>query len=176
MRVTIHFFRHGESVANVVQHEQCCGSVSHLFIHDPVLTTKGENESHTAGACAPDVDVVLSSELLRAIQTALRTYPTRFVTVVPYLNELGGGMDNLPKSDIVQNEILGKHRHRLIRPSHKQEHSFIQYLKTNILPLHNGKECLTIALFTHSRLMRKYLGIPVKQLPNNYMVTREFTI
>ena len=176
MKLVIHFFRHGESQANVVQSSQPFGAVRHLLMLDPTLTDAGIQRCIDAQKDAPCVDLILSSELMRAIQTALYTYPERFVTIVPYLNELGTGLDNVPMCKDVQKEVLGRDYYRLIQHGHPSESSFLEYIKRHIAPMHAAKECLTIALFTHSRLMRKHLNMSLEDLHNNIMVTREYSI
>ena len=159
MKVVIHFFRHGESEANVVQHQQKLGTIKHLLMLDPALTEKGVQASINSQQSAPYVDVVLASELVRAIQTALYTYPSRFVSIVPFLNELGTGLDNVPMCKNIQKQTLGEDYYRLIYKEHTHEHSFLEYISKNIVPLHADKDVLRIALFTHSRLMKNHLSL-----------------
>ena len=60
MKVTIHFYRHGESEANVTQHQMKCGDVRHLLMRDPVLTKAGVDKCIDSQNDAPDVDIILS--------------------------------------------------------------------------------------------------------------------
>ena len=166
MKATVYYVRHGESEANVVQHQQGCGGIKHLLMKDPPLTEQGIQACKDNSSSVPEVDIVLSSQLLRAIQTAVYTYPNRFVQVVPYLNELGTGLDNVPLSPGEQNEILGKCSQKVIRLEKKSENCVIEYIKRHIAPTF-AKEHVKIALFTHSRLMRKHLNIPLSMLDNN---------
>lgn len=175
MRVTVYYIRHGESQANVVQHQQSCGTVKHLLMKDPPLTEKGIKTCEENSSSAPQVDIVLSSELLRAIQTALHTYPTRFVQVVPYLNELGTGLDNVPLSPGEQNEALGSCSTRVIRLNRQSEGSVIEYIKRHVVPTF-ARDHLRVALFTHSRLMRKHLNMTLDELDNNCVECRDYVM
>lgn len=177
MKVKITFFRHGESQANTVQNQMVCGDVRHLFMRDPTLTDTGKQKSIESQEEAPVADIILSSQLLRAIQTGLWTYPKKFIHVVPYLNELGGGLDNLPHDKTQQKEILGNDFYRVIFTEDLPELNFMIYLQKHILPRFKGKkECVHISMFTHSRFMKKYLKMNLADLPNNTMVTREYDI
>lgn len=175
MKVIIHFYRHGESEANVTQHQMKCGDIRHLLMRDPVLTKDGIHKCIESQKDAPDVDIILSSQLLRAIQTALYTYPKKFVHVVPFLNELGSGLDNSPLDNIHQKDILKNDFYRVEYTSNQNEKDFLTYLKAHILPRFN-KETVTVAMFTHSRFMKKYLKKTMVDLPNNIRITKEFVI
>lgn len=177
MKVTIHYFRHGESVANVVQNTHCAGSLAHLLMLDPNLTERGKKQSSLAAQTAPDVDIVLSSELLRAIHTAVRTYPKKTVHIVPHVKELGYGLDNVPISHEYQLLNLNQeHRNLIVRSEHSgHAKSFIDYLKQNIAPRFKHKDHVTVALFTHSRYMKKTFGLKsMKDVPNNGILTKTF--
>lgn len=176
MKVKINFFRHGESQANTVQNQMICGDVRHLFMKDPILTDNGKQKSIESQYEAPSADIILSSQLLRAIQTGLWTYPKRFIHAIPFLNELGGGMDNCPHEKEKQKELLGKDFYRVIFTEDLPETNFIVYLQKHILPRFTGKEIVHITMFTHSRFMKKYLKMNLTELPNNIMVTREYDI
>lgn len=176
MKVTIHFYRHGESEANVTQHQMKCGDVRHLLMRDPVLTKAGVDKSVESQNDAPEVDIILSSQLLRAIQTALYTYPKKFVHVVPFLNELGCGLDNSPLDNIHQKNILKNDFYRVEYTNNHNEKNFIEYLKVHILPRFSNKNNINVAMFTHSRLMRKYLNKSMDDLPNNVRITKEFDL
>ena len=176
MKVKVYFIRHGESEANVAQHQQTCGVLKHLFMKDPGLTKHGINTCQICARDAPVVDIVLSSQLMRAIQTALYTYPTRFIQIVPFLNELGGGLDNSPLNPEEQNILLGKESKRIIRLDKRQELNLLEYLRKHIVPTFPNKSELKIALFTHSRLMRKYIGASLSELDNNIVMEREYDL
>jgi hypothetical protein len=163
-------------MANVVQHQHKCGDIRHLFMRDPELTEQGVQSSISCQSEAPDVDIVLSSELIRAIQTALWTYPKRFIHIVPFLNELGTGLDNLPRKLEEQKQILEKDYYRVIFTEDSHEESFIVYLQKYIIPRFKSKTLLKIAIFTHSRFMKKHLNMQLTDLPNNVKITKEYDI
>ena len=175
MKINVHYIRHGESEANIAQQERC-GTVGHLLMRDPQLTKCGMETSKALASTAPRADVVISSELLRAIQTALYMYPNRFVHVVPYLNELGGGYDNLPWPPGKQNEILGRLSRFVVRPQNQQEESILEYIKKYVVPRFAGRDLIDIALCTHSRLLRNHLDIPMSKLENNCVHTYQYDV
>tara|TARA_B110000027_G_scaffold37746_1_gene41725 strand:- start:139 stop:672 length:534 start_codon:yes stop_codon:yes gene_type:complete len=174
MLVEILFVRHGESEANVAQHQTSCGTIKHLLMRDPVLTPKGMQESNDRGENMPEVDIALCSQLLRAMQTALLMCPEKLIHVVPFLNELGTGLDNLPHSQPTQNSILGCDFKRIVHLPKQHENTFLQYISKHILPKFNGNKHVKIALFTHSRLMRKHLNMSLSELPNNCTVSKKY--
>ena len=55
------------------------------------------------------------------------------------------------------------------------EKNFMEYLKVHILPRFK-KDHIQIAMFTHSRFMRKYLNKSMDELPNNIKLTKEFDL
>ena len=159
MKVTIYFIRHGESQANVIQHQTQCGAVHHLLMKDPTLTPKGVETCIDESTKAPKVDIILSSQLLRAIQTAVYTYPKRFVQVIPYLNELGTGLDNVPMDAGEQNAALGEHAKMVIRLEKTQESSFMDYLKKHILPTFESKD----HVFSHKNTSKNSFYFPYEK-------------
>lgn len=88
-------------------------------MRDPLLTRVGVNESVETGkridewldAKGPDwsLDGVLSSTLVRAMETAAYTFPGYKIEVVPFIEEVGAGHDNLPREPSEQIEKLGEH-------------------------------------------------------------------
>tara|TARA_B100001996_G_scaffold311655_1_gene253622 strand:- start:326 stop:856 length:531 start_codon:yes stop_codon:yes gene_type:complete len=176
MKVTIHYIRHAESDANVLQHQMVCGDIRHLFLRDPGLSKTGENTTKNLHQALPPVDIVLSSQLLRAIQTALYSYPKRFIHTIPILNELGGGLDNIPYDIDEQKNILKEDFHRVIFTDNDNERNVFAYIKKYILPRFKNKDALAIAIFTHSRFMKKHLQLTMEELPNNVMITKEYKL
>lgn len=176
MKVTLHFIRHGESLANVVQHETCLGSISHLLMLDPDLSEKGKIDSSKEADKAPPVDIVMSSELLRAIHTAARTYPTKMIHVIPHVKELGYGLDNVPIDKDYQKTYIGHHQHRIQHPDRDDTCvTFIEYFQKHILPRFQQKQEVHCALFTHSRFMKKVFGLKsLLDVPNNGILTKTF--
>lgn len=176
MKITLHYFRHGESTANVAQHTTCMGSVSHLLMLDPDLTESGKEQSTRASETAPHVDMVLSSELLRAIHTAARTYPKKTIHIVPHVKELGYGLDNVPLDFEYQMSYLNDYRHMIIRHDPDPEcKTFMDYLRRHIVPKFAHRPEITLALFTHSRYMKKAFGLQsMRDIGNNGMLTKVF--
>jgi hypothetical protein len=85
IHLTFYFIRHGFSRANCVKSRKRLGAIRHHFIRDPDLTQWAKD--HMPTHQAPDVDIVCTSSLYRAIQTALRMFPSHPVHVVPFVRE-----------------------------------------------------------------------------------------
>ena len=176
MKVHLYYFRHGESTANVAQHTTCMGQLTHLLMLDPNLTEKGKLESSKASLSAPFVDIVLSSELLRAIHTAVRTYPKKTVHIIPHVKELGYGLDNIPIDHDYQLSYLDEYKHLIIQSKTDLEcKTFMNYCKKHIVTKFKDRSEISVALFTHSRYIKKIFGLSsLKDIPNNGMLKRTF--
>jgi broad specificity phosphatase PhoE len=81
------------------------GRISKAGKQDPPLTNKAiediitaRREIHALG----EPDIVLSSVLLRAIQTAHYMYPNKTVYIAPFIKEIGFGLDNKPNDPRIQ--------------------------------------------------------------------------
>jgi len=110
-QVRIQFIRHAFSCANMVQQfakkgslKRWGGSLGQHFLRDPMLSECGAVRSASAGemlgntAKAPP-DFVLSSSMLRAMETAAYMFPGSTITPVPYISEnrhIDWELDNLP--------------------------------------------------------------------------------
>eukprot|EP00927_Polykrikos_kofoidii_P072270 TRINITY_DN68404_c0_g1_i1.p1 TRINITY_DN68404_c0_g1~~TRINITY_DN68404_c0_g1_i1.p1 ORF type:complete len:311 (+),score=41.34 TRINITY_DN68404_c0_g1_i1:62-994(+) len=81
--------RHGQSQGNVFPRQGPFG------LTDPALTADGRAQASTAGthmSALPKPDIVMSSCLLRAMETALNAFPNDTVVhVAPYISELNWG-------------------------------------------------------------------------------------
>jgi hypothetical protein len=85
--VKINWIRHGESTTNVIGTEGAWyDQWKRLAISDPPLTERGAAAAQSM--IAPVADLVVSSRLLRAMQTALLLYPDDYVHVLCGNNEL----------------------------------------------------------------------------------------
>jgi broad specificity phosphatase PhoE len=167
MKVTIHFIRHGESSANVLQKSLGC---FHICLRDPSLTTKGDKESSVMNI--PHADIVCCSELLRAKQTAALAFPDNLIYVLPGTSELGLGFDNVPQRFDKQYTSY-KDISRFIHLQNDDTcDNFFVYLQKHLLK--NKKDNFIIALFTHQRFIAKYTD--VKRAKNNQVVTKEFIL
>jgi broad specificity phosphatase PhoE len=178
MRVKMYYVRHGESKANVMQHEKCMGGLIHLLMLDPDLTEKGKKASSESAESAPKVDIVLTSELLRAIHTAVRTYPKKMVHIVPHVKELGYGLDNVPVDYEYQKSYLDEYKHYIVREKKEKEYkTFMEYFKEEIVPRFKGREEISVALFTHSRFMRRAFKLKTMgEINNNEVKVREMIV
>ena len=174
MKVTLYFIRHGESQANVLPYPH------YMLLRDPLLTRKGVLKSRKVARYTPCVDVVLSSFLLRAMQTAHLMFPKKHVYCVPYLNELSNSMDTYPYSVPEQ-----KKRLRAVFGTTKWLTNYDTKLRRTrnmrmflrlVIKLVNGmnKKHVKVAVVGHSLWMMKFLNIPKPD--NNAIVKRSIII
>lgn len=88
----IYWIRHGQSCANI--HKK-----THAFRFNPNLTDTGIQISKNIGKKFKEnysikPDLVLSSNLKRTMETAQSMFPLNEIYSVPYIGELGKGLDN----------------------------------------------------------------------------------
>lgn len=109
LTVKILFIRHGFSCANMMKASGRWGRFKKAFIQDPPLTNRGIKDITTI---QPEVakqlgtpDIVLSSTLLRAQQTANFLFPNKTIIVAPYIKELGKTYDNQANHPQIQKKI-----------------------------------------------------------------------
>ena len=95
-QIKIIFIRHGFSCANAKKASGLWGRISKSAIRDPALTNRGIDDVRKAARDMKGIkpDVVMSSTLLRAQQTASFLYPNKRVIVAPFISETGFGLDN----------------------------------------------------------------------------------
>ena len=127
MKITVHFIRHGESRANKLQNTF---GMFHCCLRDPSLTPKGKKE--TLRNPVPYADYVCCSELLRAKQTAQLAYKNKLIYVLPGVEELGLGLDNLPLN--IENQFDSyADMSKFITLRKDNSKTFIDYLYNNLL-------------------------------------------
>jgi broad specificity phosphatase PhoE len=97
MPFELQFMRHAESTSNVAQRAGTLrGYLELLRAVDPPLSQAGIQHCMRLRGYLSQPDYVFASPLRRAIQTAQIIWPRAHVIIVPFLMELGGGMQNRP--------------------------------------------------------------------------------
>lgn len=188
MKINFLLTRHALSCANAVKYfpSTAAYSVYHVRVQDPLLTECGAYRSRglreglrselEQKKLTPDY--VLSSHLLRAMETAIFMYGVedgRQVTPVPYVSESGMGYDNTKFNTEKQNNtLLEKYGKVAInwewmkQPAYANTApdwgQFLQFMGKRFLPEVVGPsegqneprpaEELTIAVVTHNGLMK----------------------
>lgn len=96
MRVAIHWIRHSESVSNDLgQNGPWYDQWKQLVLHDVGLSERGWTAAESLPReSIPEVQLVVSSHLLRAIETAVTLYPLQKVHVLCGNSELVPGTVN----------------------------------------------------------------------------------
>jgi len=106
-RIKFLFIRHALSCANMVQEFTAglgglAGTWSKNFLRDPMLSECGAHRSQQAGESLEKLvqpDIVLTSSMLRSMETAAYMFPGRTITPVPYISEIQKSafeQDNIP--------------------------------------------------------------------------------
>ena len=165
MKLTVHFIRHGESQANALQNKFGC---FHICLRDPDLTKSGKEV--TANTSVPDVDIVCCSTLKRAKNTAKISYPHKQIYVLPGIQELGYGLDNIPRKFTQQFSTFQEISSFIHLKQDDSCHDFLDYLKKHLLK-HKSSD-VSIALFTHQRFIAKYTDN--KKAQNNEIITKVY--
>ena len=163
MKLTIHYIRHGESCANATQRKF---GVFHTCLRDPDLTHNGTESTRMSSL--PEVDIVCSSTLKRAKRTARLSYPNRHIYILPGIQELGYGLDNIPNKLCDQFDNFGDIAQFIELPCDNLCEDFMSYLKKYFLK--SRSEDFSIAMFTHQQKKKK--NTDVKNSKNNEIVTK----
>lgn len=186
--INIYFIRHALSCANVLS----MGNTGFLqgLHQDPLLSNFGLEKSREMAPLMkknlPVFDYVLSSSLLRAMETAHAMLPQYQIYVVPYVSETGNGpinFENKPMSIERQKETLkywnpsaltklefkwgnSEGKTGRTKPNYPK---FLRWVQKTIIP-NNQKPEINIAVFTHSNSMKRYLkpGQSIEVGDNNY--------
>ena len=175
MKLCFYMIRHGLSCGNIIYHPDINLVPLNSFYRDPYLTEKGVEQSKKCKIYIknklPKMDIVLSSSLIRAIETALCMFPDNIVEVAPYICESVKTLENIPHDYKVQSKRL----HEKVKNNDRVKHctgkkglhesnlkSFIKYLLDNYCV--EDKE---IAVVTHSNFMMKILGVKERMRNNS---------
>lgn len=175
MILNIFFIRHGLSCSNVLHYTHPHASIINTCNKDPFLSTMGVNQSKKSSVFLakkiPSFDIVLSSPLIRAIETGLCMFPNNIVEISPYICEIRNSLENIPFSQKKQIDRLSSKNE-----SYKQVKfcyntpgltdnnlkKFIKYLLQNY-----DVESKNIAVITHSLFLMKILKTKDKMKNNS---------
>ncbi|CAK8990705.1 unnamed protein product [Durusdinium trenchii] len=190
-RIRLLLVRHGLSCANVIRHySPLLTMLQHKHFLDPPLCDCGKRRTERAAKILKDepVDLVLSSNLMRAIETAYLQFGHRPVHVIPHIGEAHHGikknlmqlgsrfgiiedLDNEPRLPEAQLEIL-----RDFYPDISVDYgwrndtaevsnwaAFEDFLKSKLLPelvlLHpKSSSSYTIGIASHSIFLKNAIG------------------
>lgn len=196
--INVYMIRHGMSETNAMQKKGLMGWIMHLFKRDPCLVKEGIDKSKKKGSWLKFIqsmkqknnkyessfkfidytscnlvpnnfDFVLSSELLRAIETAVNMFNDKKIYVIPYVSEIQGYKNVIPLEKSQQQNFISskyprsnvdwKYIDKNTKPSYFKFKNFIKdFIKEN----GKNKNEYDIALVTHSLYMMKYAISPSK--------------
>ena len=175
MKVSFYMIRHGLSCGNIIYHPDINLVPLNSFYRDPYLTEKGVEQSTKCSkyieSKLPTIDIVLSSSLIRSIETALCMFPKNIIEISPYICESVKTLENTPHNYKKQSKRLQKKVKDNERVKHSMSskglhesnlNNFIVYLIENY-DVHNKE----IAVVTHSNFMMKILGVKERMRNNS---------
>ena len=175
MKLSFYMIRHGLSCGNIIYHPDINLVPLNSFYRDPYLTEKGVEQSTKCSkyieSKLPPIDIVLSSSLIRAIETALCMFPKNIIEIAPYICESVKTLENMPHDYKSQNKRLQEKVKNNERVKHYTDckgihesnlKNFIKYLLENYNVI--DKE---IAVVTHSNFMMKILGVKQRMRNNS---------
>jgi hypothetical protein len=192
MKVELIFIRHGLSCTNVIKsYNSIIHQVKRLAYTDPQLTTFGKLDIKglVKHKILPTPNIILSSCLLRAMETAAFTFPNtkKQIFVAPFIKELGLTAGNQPDTISTQRLRFINSAGSLDRVNYKlvkQKNStfsdgcfesnltlFLNWLEISLpylLTANNisiSKKKIVIAIVTHSNFMKKFLPSFSKDKP-----------
>lgn len=190
MKIDLIIVRHGFSYSNCVQkHQSFFSQWKRAVFPDPALTKFGVEQIRAIRDHVDfesEVDLVLSSPMLRAVQTAVELFPSRQIWLTPFTKEVHMGVSNSPWTITRQKEHFTEKDWERIHYDFVSDEKgkfspqayvadFNQFLKwlaqhlPRVLKLNHvkikGRKKLTIVLAGHSGMMRKILGLNSR--PNN---------
>lgn len=205
-QINILFVRHGFSCGNLVS-QIAAGSKYlkyHTLYRDPPLTQVGIEESKAVGIETREklrkgkynIDIVASSGLLRAMQTASHMFhkeqdapgvikPTDRVFVLPFISELHKIPGDTPMEPSAQADFLDRYdqhaNKRMFRiQTNKQDYAksnyiqFLEWMGSNLSTMireagiPSDQNVITIAIVSHGGFMRnKITNTPKHKMDNN---------
>jgi hypothetical protein len=126
IKVKLFFIRHGFSNANQMKASGTWGRFRKNFIIDPPLTSDSIDEIIRERKNIKNIiktpDIVFSSVLLRAQQTAHYLFPNKVVHVAPWIKEIKPGRDNTPNTPMIQRMKIQDPRLKKITRKHNGVH------------------------------------------------------
>jgi len=93
IHISLTFIRHGFSCANYKKHFETFGRITKTVKTDPPLTNYSKKRIVDSFPLECP-DILLSSTLLRAIESSYYSCPEKQVIVAPFIKEIGFGLDN----------------------------------------------------------------------------------
>lgn len=207
MIVNVYYIRHGFSCSNArsMYHEELPGYLKEklsMFRQDPPLTKFSILKTFESSKDMPIIDILCSSILLRAQQTAALSFSDLPIFVVPYVSEMPfESKGNNPSDFKRQQKFLGGLKKRVdytfVKKNKSDERAseiyrkpnmekFIIWLGDNLNKLleksgiNKNKKIINIAVTTHSRFMNKYIDhYDVENSPypyNNAVVLQSYKL
>lgn len=166
----IYFIRHGFSCANVTHMFPNAPVLQHALYRDPPLSEFGMNTSKEMRTKIPaevkSCKFLVASTMNRAIMTAHQMFPRRTINVMPYIKELGTGLDQTSmnmqsKRKVIKNAMSVVKSH--VNNGELQKvniNKFLTLMRKNLKDKRDKKAIVV----SHSGFMTAFLGIP---FPNN---------
>jgi len=150
------FIRHGQSEANFNKER----AKSLQLYRDSPLTDRGRSEGENLSfhPSLKNVELVLSSPLSRALQTACLAFPTNTILALPYLTEISHSKQNDGRN--VEELILEFPQvdYSRVGKNWWKDRSDLKTVTLNLISFLLSRQEKCIAIFSHSRLIQLLLG------------------
>lgn len=166
MHLEVLFVRHAESYANRIKRYLPL----HFFMRDPSITTKGIEAAKSLKLSK--VDVIFCSNLKRAKQTAQLVFPESMIYVLPGVDEISAGLDNIPLPVEKQFRSYEEYANLVHLPLDVNCRNFISYLKR--LKPKTDRNKLKVAIFTHQHFIAEHTD--EKQCKNLQVVKKSYNL
>lgn len=188
--IYFYFIRHAFSYGNAISHLGGLFSPLHKLYWDPPLTIYGkqccqqDNTHHgSINDHLPHIDLVLTSALIRSVQTGVHLFPNHVIYPFPYLAEQSFGLDNSVTDQRRHQTILGDSDYNrvcykyilnsnnisssnFIKESNQSDiQEFFKSFINLIFRQHQPSKDLHVAVVTHCYFMRNYFQL--NQYPKN---------
>lgn len=156
--VNIFYIRHGYSCSNIMKHRNRDESFQ---VPDPLLTNTGVTNSKSSSKMVTNhikgIDMVISSTLMRAMETAYFMFPyVNKIHIYPFISEIGSSPSNTPLDE--QNKYLDPNLVKKLNRNEVPDHSHISKLDKTTEP--NTKDFLNIL----GKSIHKYIDINKKKI------------
>jgi broad specificity phosphatase PhoE len=193
MLVEILFVRHGLSCTNIIKsYLGILHQIKRTFYLDPPVSHFGAVDIESIPKSKfPKPDIILTSCLLRAIETASIVFPTQQkISVVPFVKEFGSTAGNMPStinkqrvallerftkyhaSSRVDYTLVQKTANNFIKEAYSSDFPMFVVWLEKMLPylmtinnVSRQKKKIVITIVTHSNFMAKFLPSMLKDKP-----------
>lgn len=177
MRIVVDYIRHGLSCSNVIP---IYGLRVDRPIDPPLTDLAFEYITKYGHEMVEPVDLVFSSTMLRAEETAMCLFPRRRIIIAPFMKEIGRGRENIlldyadrsHNGNDYSNVVVGNPPEWTDDAQQTSPHNFVDWLYDYVEewlkgdPLRIHSERVYVAITTHHNVIQKLFNLTTTS-PNN---------